>query len=77
MAGRRLLGAFGALVDVHLGGGTAAYVFFRVVIQWQARRLLPLIEKETDWAAEFGEAIRAQERVRAVVADDRNRRSRV
>jgi hypothetical protein len=45
----------------------------RPVVHRQARRLLPVILGEQDWNAGLGEAIRADERVKPVIAEGRHR----
>src|SRR5688572_21063117 len=46
--GYRLLGIVGALIGVTLGVVAAATVFFKIVLPWQARRLLVTLLRETD-----------------------------
>ena len=73
-AGFRMLGVPGAVGGGVAGVCAAMYVFFRVVVQWKARRLLPIVEREMNVTAEFGEAIRAQDRLKRIVAEDSGRR---
>ena len=75
-AGWQVPGRVGALAGGLIGCAGATVLFFRVLIQRQARRLVPLIEKEADWPEEFRDAIRAQERIRAVVASEKEGRRR-
>ena len=68
LAGARTGGWLGVLVGGGLGVVAAIYLYLRVLVPWQARRLLPLVLKEQDWTAAFGDAVRAQDRIKAVIA---------
>lgn len=46
--GYRLLGIPGALIGVLLGLLAAATLFYKIVLPWQARRLLVTLLRETD-----------------------------
>ena len=46
--GYRLFGILGAVIGVLLGVLTAATVFYKIVLPWQARRLLVTLLRETD-----------------------------
>lgn len=72
-AGLWTLGLTGALGGGLLGGAIGFYLFFRFVLPWQARRLIPTVEKDVEWTAELGDAIRAQERIKSIVAADKHR----
>ena len=76
VAGWQMLGRLGALAGGLIGSVGAIVLFFRVLIQRQARRLVPLVEKETDWPEEFRDALRAETRIRAVIAGDQEGRIR-
>ena len=60
--------AFGAFAGGLFGAAAAISVLFRLLLPWQTRRLLSLVEKERDWATEFAEVIRAHERLQSLVA---------
>ncbi len=72
-AGWQMLGRLGALAGGLIGSVGAVFLFFRVVIQRQARRLVPFVEREADWPKEFSDVIRAQQQVKAVIARDKER----
>jgi len=74
VAGRGLLGGSGAVIGALCGCAAGVYGVLRIVVPWQSRRLVPVVEKEVDWTKEFGDVIRAQERVRAVAASANPRR---
>ena len=66
--GWRMLDAFGGFAGGLIGGGSAMSVFFKLFLPLQARRVLSIVEKEGDWAAEFAEVIRAHDRLQALIA---------
>ena len=73
LAGWQILGRLCALAGGLIGGIGAILLFFRVLIQRQARRLVPLVEREVDWPKEFGDVMCAQKQIRAAIARDKKR----
>jgi hypothetical protein len=66
--GWRMLDAFGAFAGGMLAAGSALSVLFKLFLPWQTRRLLSVVEKERDWATEYADAIRAHDRIQALIA---------
>jgi hypothetical protein len=64
--GRAVSGALGAMLGGLLGGGGAVYALMRFVIPWRSRRLVPVVERESDWSNEFDDVIRAADRLKVV-----------
>jgi hypothetical protein len=64
--GLRTRGWMGAAAVALVGVPAAVTMFFKFIIPWQARRWLPVVEKEVDWDRELGEAMRAHDQIKSM-----------
>jgi hypothetical protein len=65
--GRALFGAIGAGLCTAVGALAALWCFFRVILPWRARRLLPSVISQSDNSA-FAQLVEADERLKRIAA---------
>jgi hypothetical protein len=75
-AGARTFGIPGGVLGGLTGGLLAAYVFFRALIPWRARRIIPIVEREIDWKVEYRELIEGCDQFTRVVDAYKEREAR-
>jgi hypothetical protein len=62
----QIRGWMGAAAVALVGLPAAVAVYFRFIMFWQARRWVPVVEKEVDWDRELGEVMAAHDRLQAM-----------
>jgi hypothetical protein len=70
--GYRLFGVAGAVVGAPLGAGAAAAVFFKILLPWRARRLIPQLLRQAD-SVTFDQIARADDAVGRMIAEYKRR----
>jgi hypothetical protein len=58
----------GAAAVALVGVSAAVTMFFKFIIPWQARRWLPVVEKEVDRNQELGEVMRAHDQIKSIAS---------
>ncbi len=68
-------GTAGAFLGAAAGAVASAFFFFKVLLPWRARRLLPALLAHTDWPV-FDEAENAGERITRMINNYKQREAR-
>ena len=70
--GYRLFGIVGAMAGAPLGAGAAAAFFFKILLPWRARRLIPKLLRQVD-SGTFEQVARADDAVRRMIVEYKQR----
>ena len=70
--GYRLFGIAGSMVGAPLGAGAAAAFFFKILLPWRARRLIPVLLAQTD-SATFDHISRANDALGRMIGEYKQR----
>ena len=58
------------------GAALAVYTFFRVLVPWQTRRVIRIVEREIDWKTEYRELMDGHDEFTRVVDAHKKREGR-